>query len=501
MKILLIYPKYPDTFWSFNHALKFISKKAGLPPLGLLTVAAMLPEKWEKRIVDMNVSKLKDKDLEWSNYVFISAMSIQKGSVKEIISRCKNLGVKVVAGGPLFTASHEEFDDVDHLVLNEAEVTMPAFLEDLSNGYARHLYTSEEFPGIGESPVPLWELINMRKYYSMNIQYSRGCPFNCEFCDITTLFGHKVRTKTKSQILKELDNLYCLGWRGNVFFVDDNFIGHKDKLKREVLPAIIKWMEEKKHPFCFYTEASINLSDDSELMKLMVKAGFDTVFVGIESPNEESLMECNKVQNRNRDLIACIKKIQKYGLQVQGGFIVGFDNDPPLIFERLISFIQESSIVTAMVGLLNAPRGSDLYKRLVKEGRLLEEASGNNCDLQINFIPKMNREMLVNGYKKIIKTIYSPKHYYQRVKDFLKEFKPLRKRGFSLNKNYLGAFFKSIIFLGIIGKERVYYWKLFFWSLFRRPRLFSMAITFSIFGFHFRKIFEKLPDFAVTEKQ
>ncbi|MEA3346726.1 MAG: DUF4070 domain-containing protein, partial [Candidatus Auribacterota bacterium] len=482
MKALLIYPKYPDTFWSFKHALKFISKKAGLPPLGLLTVAAMLPEKWEKRFVDINVSKLKDKDLKWPDYVFISAMSIQKGSVKEIISRCKSLGIKVVAGGPLFTASHEEFDDVDHLVLNEAEVTMPAFLEDLSSGYAKHLYTSEEFPGIGESPVPLWGLINMKKYYSMNIQYSRGCPFNCEFCDITTLFGHKVRTKTKTQILKELDNLYCRGWRGNVFFVDDNFIGHKEKLKRELLPAIIKWMEKKKHPFCFYTETSINLSDDSELMQLMVEAGFDTVFVGIESPNEESLVECNKMQNKGRDLIACIKKIQKYGLQVQGGFIVGFDNDPPLIFERLISFIQESSIVTAMVGLLSAPRGSNLYKRLVKEGRLLEEASGNNCDLQINFIPKMNREVLVNGYKRIIRTIYSPKHYYRRVKDFLKEFKPLRKKVFYLNKNYLGAFLKSIFFLGIVGKERVHYWKLFFWSLFRRPRLFSMAITFSIFG-------------------
>ena len=499
MKILLIYPKYPDTFWSFKHALKFISKKAGLPPLGLLTVAAMLPEKWEKRVVDMNVSKLKDKDLEWPDYVFISAMSIQKGSVNEIISKCKNLGVKVVAGGPLFTASHEEFDDVDHLVLNEAEVTMPAFLEDLSSGYARHLYTSEEFPGIGESPVPLWGLINMKKYYSMNIQYSRGCPFNCEFCDITTLFGHKVRTKTKSQILEELDNLYRRRWRGNVFFVDDNFIGNKEKLKREILPAIIKWMKKKKYPFCFYTETSINLSDDSGLMRLMVEAGFDTVFVGIESPNEESLAECNKTQNKGRDLIACIKKIQKYGLQVQGGFIVGFDNDPPLIFERLISFIQESSIVTAMVGLLSAPRGSNLYKRLMKEGRLLEESSGNNCDLQINFIPKMNREELVNGYKKIISTIYSPKHYYRRVKDFLKEFKPLQKKVFYLNKSYLGAFLKSIFFLGIVGKERVHYWKLFFWSLFRRPRLFSMAITFSIFGFHFRKIFEKLPDFAVTE--
>ena len=489
MKILLVYPKYLNTFWSFKDALKFISKKANQPPLGLLTVAAMLPEEWEKKLVDMNVTTLRDKDLEWADFVLISAMSIQKASVKEVVNRCKKMGIKTVAGGPLFTTGYEDFEDVDHIVCNEAEVTVPAFLADLKNGCAKHIYTSKDFPDIEKTPIPLWELINMKEYADMNIQYSRGCPFNCEFCNISVLYGHKVRTKNRVQILAELENLYSQGWRADVFFVDDNFIGNKRRLKKEILPAIIEWMGRKRHPFSFNTEASIDLSDDEELMQLMVKAGFNSVFVGIETPNEESLAECNKVQNRNRDLLSCVKKIQKFGLQVQGGFIVGFDNDPPSIFERLSAFVQESGIVTAMVGLLNAPRGTNLYQRLVKEGRLLKDVTGDNTDFSINFIPKMDYEKLIKGYKRIISRIYSPEPYYKRVREFLRDYKPLQKKSFRFHFSYLGAFLKSILFLGIIEKERVYYWRLFFWSLFRRPKLFQLAITFAIYGFNFRKIF------------
>jgi radical SAM superfamily enzyme YgiQ (UPF0313 family) len=491
MKILLVYPKYIDTFWSFKDALKFISKKATHPPLGLLTVAAMLPKEWEKKVVDMNVNPLRDKDLQWADYVFMSAMSIQKESVKEVISRCKKIGVKTVAGGPLFTTGYEDFEDVDHFVLNEAEITLPTFLRDLKNGCAQRMYTSEEFPDIQKTPIPLWELINMKKYATMSIQYSRGCPFNCEFCNITALFGHKVRTKSTAQIIRELENMYSKGWRGDVFFVDDNFIGRKRTLKKETLPAIIEWMERKKYPFFFNTEASIDLSDDEELMQLMVRAGFNSVFVGIETTNEESLAECNKVQNENRDLLASVKKIQKFGLQVQGGFIVGFDNDPPSIFEKLIEFIQESGIVTAMVGLLNAPRNTRLYRRLVKEGRLLKDVSGDNTDFSINFTPAMDYETLMEGYKRIIKRIYSPEPYFKRVREFLRNYKPLGEKKFHFRFTYVKAFFKSILFLGILGRERFYYWKLFFWSLFRRPRIFHLAITFSIYGFHFRKVFKE----------
>ncbi len=490
MKILLVYPEYPDTFWSFKYALKFISRKATFPPLGLLTIAAMLPKEWEKKLVDMTVTTLSDSDIEWADYVFISAMSIQKESVKRVIVKCKRLGAKIVAGGSLFTSGYEDFEDVDHLVLNEAEITLPSFLKDLKEGSPKHIYTSDQWADIKKTPIPLWELADMKKYASMCIQYSRGCPFNCEFCDVTLLFGHKVRIKTKDQILAELENLYLRGWRSGVFIVDDNFIGNKRELKKEVLPAMIDWMKKRKHPFSFTTQVSINLSDDEELIQLMVQVGFNAVFVGIETPNEESLAECGKIQNQNRDLIACVKKIQRFGLQVQGGFIVGFDSDPPSIFERLIEFIQKSGIVTAMVGLLNAPRGTRLYQRLVKEDRLLKDVSGDNTDLSINFIPKMNYEVLINGYKRVLRTIYSPKYYYERILTLLRNFEPLQKKKYQFHLCYLNAFLKSIWLLGIRGKGRIYYWKLLFWSLFKRPQLFPLAVTFAIYGFHFRKIFK-----------
>ena len=489
IKILLVYPKYPDTFWGFKHALKFISKKASFPPLGLLTVAAMLPQEWEKKLVDMNVSVLNEDDLRWADYIFISAMAVQKKSALEVLKSSKKSGNKIVAGGPLFTMGHEEFEGVDHFVLNEAESTLPSFLDDLKKGCGRHIYTSKEWPDIRKTPYPQWDLIDMKKYASMSVQYSRGCPFNCEFCDIIVLNGHKPRTKGKEQVLGEVEGLYNHGWRGGVFFVDDNFIGNRKKLKLEILPSLIDWMKQKKYPFHFLTEASINLSDDEELMQLMVKAGFRRVFIGIETPNEESLAECNKYQNKNRDLIACVKKIQAAGLEVQGGFIVGFDNDPPSIFERQIRFIQKSGIVTAMVGLLNAPRGTRLYHRLKKENRLLNDPSGDNTNCSLNFIPKMNIETLINGYKNIVKTIYSPKHYYRRVITFLKGYKPkqlYRKTSFKFS--YFKAFLKSIWILGLRGKERLYYWKLISWTLIRRPRFISLAISFAIYGFHFRKI-------------
>ena len=488
MNILLVYPIYPDTFWSFKHALKFVSKKASFPPLGLLTVASMLPEDWNKKLIDMNANTLKDDDILWADYVFISAMSIQSESVNDVIQRCSNLNTKIVAGGPLFTSSSENYENVDHLVLNEAEITLPQFLSDLKEGKPKQKYTSEDWADITTTPLPLWDIVRMNNYTSMNLQYSRGCPYDCDFCDITVLYGRKPRTKTKEQVIAELDTLYFSGWRGPVFFVDDNFIGNKAKLKREILPAIADWMKKRKNPFYLNTEASINLADDEHLMHLMVKAGFEAVFIGIETPNDESLVECNKSQNRNRDLISSVKKIQQAGLEVQGGFIVGFDNDPPSIFEKLTSFIQESGIVTAMVGLLNAPKGTKLQKRLENEGRMLTDFTGNNTDFSINFIPRMDSETLLEGYQKILDKIYSPKYYYERVMRFMKEFEPKKKKVFHLNPNYILALFRSIFKLGVIGEERIYYWKLFFWSLVKKPELFSLAILFTIYGFHFRRI-------------
>ncbi len=491
MKILLVYPKYPRTFWSFSYALTFISKKASLPPLGLLTVAAMLPTDWELRLADKNVKRLSDADLRWADYVFLSAMSIQKESALSVIARCRALGVKVIAGGPLFTANPEEFGQVDHLVLNEAEITLPLFLEDLKKGTAGHVYTSSKWADVSATPTPRFDLLDFGAYASMNIQYSRGCPFDCEFCNITVLYGRAPRTKSKEQVLAELEALYSRGWRSGVFVVDDNFIGNKGKLKTNILPALIEWMEKRKRPFGLNTEVSINLADDEELMALMVRAGFDKVFVGIESPNEESLAECNKLQNKDRDLIASVKKIQRAGFEVQAGFIVGFDKDPATIFERLSAFIQESGIATAMVGLLNAPHGTRLYHRLKAEGRLTKAPTGDNTDFSINFIPKMNAEHLLTGYRKIVNTLYSPKVYYARVKTFLKEYHPPQARGGRIQLSHLRAAVKSVVRLGIIGRERFQYWKLLFWSLFRRPRLLPLAISLSIYGFHFRKVFAR----------
>jgi radical SAM superfamily enzyme YgiQ (UPF0313 family) len=492
IKILLVYPRYPDTFWSFRYAMKFIGRKASFPPLGLLTVAAMLPSAWEKRLVDLNIRSLADEDLEWADYVFISAMTIQRKSALEVISRCRQSGVKTVAGGPLFTTYHQDFPEVDHLVLGEGEFTLPLFLADLKNGEARHLYADEQRMDLVYSPIPLWELVDVNKYAAMNIQYSRGCPFDCEFCDITVLFGRKPRTKRLTQLIAELESLYEIGWRGAVFFVDDNFIGDRGKLKRELLPAIIDWMEERGRPFYFYTEASIDLADDDRLMELMVRAGFEEVFIGIETPYEEGHAESGKVQNSNRDLLASVKRIQRAGLQVHGGFIVGFDSDPPAIFDKQIRFIQESGIVTAMVGVLSAMRGTRLYQRLEREGRLLGEGSGNNMVNDLNFVPRMELKALLIGYRSILDTIYLPKNYYKRVISLLKEYRPQHLGKFHLQPGYIGALFKSILFLGVIGRERFHFWKLFFWSLSRRPRLFPLAITYAVYGFHFRTVAENI---------
>ncbi|MCG8308910.1 MAG: DUF4070 domain-containing protein, partial [Cytophagales bacterium] len=466
-----------------------ISKKAAHPPLGLITVAAMLPEPWKKKLVDLNIASLKEADIQWADYILVSAMSVQSKSVNEIIARCKKFNKKIIAGGPLFTAQYESFLSVDHLVLDEAEITLQPFLEDLEKGVPKHIYSSGEFADVTETPIPDYSLLQTEHYASLSIQYTRGCPFNCDFCDITALFGKKVRAKSTAQIIAELDHLNSRGYKGSLFFVDDNFIGNRRVLKKELLPAIIRWMEENDHPFYFQTEASVNLADDEALMKMMVKAGFSKVFVGIETPEEASLVECSKTQNNNRDLIEAIQKIQSFGMEVTAGFIVGFDNDSPSIFQRQIDFIQKSGIISAMVGLLNAPKKTRLYERLHKEGRILNDFDGDNTNFALNFIPKMNKEDLLEGYQKILHGIYSCRPYFERVKKFLAEFEPGVQYQTKVNMQKIKALFRSIIILGVLDKGRKYYWKLFFWSLFRKPKVFPLAITYAVFGFHYRKVF------------
>jgi radical SAM superfamily enzyme YgiQ (UPF0313 family) len=492
MNTLLIYPEFPDTFWSFKHALKFVGRKAVSPPLGLLTIASMLPEMWEKRLVDLNVQPLTEADLAWADIVMVSAMAVQQDSAREVLARCRDAGVRTVVGGPLFSTLPDAFaHEADHQVLGEAEITLAPFLADLANGCARPLYATEEHPELDRTPVPAWELADLKQYDSMPLQFSRGCPFNCDFCNVTTLLGHRPRTKSAAQIIAELEALYAAGWRRSVFFVDDNFIGNKQVLKRELLPALIKWRRSKpglsRRGMPFNTEASINLADDDELVALMLEAGFGKVFIGIETPDDSSLAECGKSQNRRRDLLADVKKLQNAGIGVQAGFIVGFDNDTPSTFQRQIAFIQQSGIVTAMVGLLQAPAGTELYARMKEEGRLLGESIGNNVDVVTNVLPAMGMEALRAGYRQIMAHIYAPGHYTERVKTFLGEYK-LPKVASPVTWVELQAFVRSIYELGIKDGDRRHYWDLMLWTLARRPALLPLAVTMAIYGHHFRTI-------------
>ncbi|NLL14747.1 MAG: DUF4070 domain-containing protein [Fibrobacter sp.] len=488
MNILLIYLEVPPTFWSFKHALKFVNKKAALPPLGLLTVSNLLPSNWQKRLIDLNISKLKDSDIEWADYVFISGMIVQKASAIETISRVKKWNKFIVAGGPLFTTGYSEFEEVDCFVLNEGEITIPMFLEDLQKGTLQRIYTSKEKPDITKTPAPDWSLIRMKDYASMALQISRGCPFNCEFCDIVIINGRIPRVKTPQQVIAEFDALYDAGWRGSLFVVDDNFIGNKAKVT-EILKEIGAWMKKKKRPFVLYTEASINLADDPEIMHLMREANFNCVFVGIETPEEEGLQSCGKVQNTNKNLQEKVKILQNNGFEVQAGFIVGFDTDTVKTFDNMIRFIQSSGIVTAMVGLLNALPETQLFQRLQSTGRILKKPSnGNNTDFTINFIPKMDVDTLILGYKRVLNSIFSPKNYYSRIKTHLKEYRQTSKAPPLPISLQLRALTKAVWKLGIREKGQRHFWKLFIWTTICRPKMLPNAITLSIYGFHYRRV-------------
>lgn len=484
MNILLINPKYPETFWSFKHVLRFISKKAAFPPLGLLTVAAILPGGWQKKLVDLNVEPLTDATLDWADVVFVGAMLVQKESAQEAIDRAKAAGKRVVAGGPAFTAASELFTGVDHFVLNEGEITLPMFVRDFLAGTPQPRYTSNEKPDIAKTPAPLWQLIRMKNYATMSVQFSRGCPFNCEFCDIIVMNGRVPRTKSPSQMLGELESLRKAGWRGSVFIVDDNFIGNKDKVKA-FLRELITWQKARKYPFTFFTEASLNLAQDEELMRLMSAANFHKVFLGIETPSLDSLKECSKHQNTTLDLAKAVNAIQSNGMQVMAGFIVGFDSDTERIFETQMQFIQRIGVVTAMVGMLAALPGTRLWHRLQAEDRLLGETSGENTDGSLNFIPKMGVDTLVKGYKDLVNSLYAPKEYYARVNTFLKHYRPTAFSRVTWSETV--ALFRSFWTIGLRSRAKALYWKLILKTLFTKFKAFPTAVEMAICGLHFEK--------------
>ena len=487
MNILLVYPEYPPTYWSFRFAVPFQRRKASYPPLGLMTILPMLPKEWNKKVVDLNTTTLQDEDLLWADVVMISAMIVQKESAQETIRRARALGKRIVAGGPLWAIESSHTDPVDHIIVGESELLLPQFIADLENGNPKPVYDSSHLPELLNTPVPDFDCVRLKNYSSMLLQYSRGCPFNCEFCDIIEIFGRKVRTKSNSQFLNEIDTLYGKGWRGSVFIVDDNFIGNKTAI-RNLLPEIIDWQKKHKYPFNFFTEASVNLSRETDMIESMVEAGFRKVFLGIETPVQESLKLTQKAQNTTMDLVESVRKIQRAGLEVLSGFIVGFDSDPPDVFNRVIEFIRHAAIPVSMVGILSALPGTQLTRRLLKEGRLLSESNGNNTLLDLNFIPKMDPTKLVEGYKKIVTSIYTSKDYYQRVLDFLSHYKPRIRQ--KLNAEDVLAFCNSIVKLGIQHSDRKEYWKFLYQAYRTNRQAFSEAVTLAIMGYHFQKVTE-----------
>jgi radical SAM superfamily enzyme YgiQ (UPF0313 family) len=492
MKTLLVYPEFPDTYWSFRHALSFEGKRSAYPPLGLLTVSAMLPNWWERRLVDMNIQPLDPSDIEWADVVFASAMIVQKDSLRRVVELCKAEGKRVVIGGPYAASGAKHLPEADHIFLGEAETTLPEFIRDLERGVPKRIYQAAERPALSVAPIPDFHLADLQCYSAMPVQYSRGCPFQCEFCDIIEIYGRVPRTKSNEQMLAELDALFQAGWRGTVFIVDDNFIGNKRNVKR-LLPVLADWSERHGRPFSFLTEASVNLAEDDELLDGMRRAYFRRVFLGIETPVEASLKEAQKGQNLRRNLLDSIRKIQSHGMEVMAGFIVGFDNDPDDIFERQIEFIRESAIPIAMVGLLTALPDTQLWRRLEREGRLLLESTGNNTDGSLNFIPKMEAARLIEGYKSIMRAIYSPGEYYQRALDCLER---VVSGALESQRNRFSSdvvtLFRIALALGVRDSARGEFWRYLRLALTRHHGKFAEAMRLAAVGYHFRKLTEGL---------
>jgi len=482
MNVLLIYPEFPDTFWGFRHALPFIGKRSAYPPLGLLTVSALLPRHWIRRLVDLNVEPLRDEDLAWADVAFLSAMLIQGPSLSELLARCRHAGVRTVVGGPIASTGHAALRDADHVVRGEAEVVAAELAADLEAGAARARYDAPGWTDMTTVPPPELRLARMRRYSAMPVQYSRGCPFCCEFCDVIELFGRRPRTKTPEQVLEEFDQLYRSGWRGSVFIVDDNFVGNRLAIKA-LLPRLAGWMRARGNPFSLFTQASVNLAEDDELLALMREARFNKVFVGIETPIAECHRAAGKTQNAGADLLACVRRIQEHGMEVMGGFIVGFDQDSPDVFEKQIDFIREAAIPVSMVGLLTALPNTQLWRRLSEEGRILRESMGNNTEALLNFIPRMNADALLAGYRQVLASIYSPSEYFERAQAMLSRLgaAPKTRRVFS---DYV-ALCRSFVRQGIVARYRVAYWRFLGKTLLRTPRHLGLAVTLAIMGHHF----------------
>jgi len=425
----------------------------------------------------------------------LSAMHIQRGSLAAIIEKCRARGLRTVVGGPIASSLSTDELKADHVVIGEAESLITDLARGLEQGTAEPVYRAAERPEMSSSPLPGLSLIKMHRYSTMAVQYSRGCPFNCEFCDIIEIYGRRPRTKSVAQVLAELDQLRAAGWREAVFIVDDNFIGNKARAK-ELCVALAEWRSQYKISFDFNTEASLNLADDPELMQLMKDAGFVSVFLGIETPDESGLVACNKLQNTRRSLLDSVAVIQSYGMQVMGGFILGFDTDRDDIFDRMVEFIQKSGIPIAMVGLLQAMPGTQLFRRLRNEGRILDAGRGDNTDDKLNFLPSMDAARLVEGYRSVLKRIYSCEAYYERVKLYLNRTHPRNSESNTrqqwLTVSNARAFVTSIVRQGVFGQQRWSYWKFLMTVATRYRHCVGAAMTLAVMGYHFQVMTRRL---------
>ena len=486
MNVLHIYPICPkDNFWSSAGSLWFVGKKAAIAPLPAPTIGAMLPSDWNQKLVDMNIESLEDRDISWANMVFISAMIIQEKSTLEVIARCRSLNKRMVAGGPLFfNAKPDDFPGVDHIFIGEAEITLPLFLKDLANGTAKRIYQSAEKPELCLSPLPKIDLIKMQKYTIMPMQYSRGCPHRCEFCSVYAMLGTKLRVKSPTQIIAELDAYYNAGWRGTIFFVDDNFIGLLHEA-RKMLTALIGWQKKHHFPFDFMTQTSIKLADDDDLLKMMRLARFKKVFIGIETVNEASLKSCNKLQNTGRDLADCVKKIMRSGLQVMAGFIVGLDGDKLDIFRDLYDFIQKTGIVVAMVNPVLILPWTELEKRMRKEGRLIADPEKDPGSFGLNYRPIMGARELMEGYRWLQEKLYGKKDYYRRVQQMIRNLKPTRGR--MPSRVELRALFLSLWKIGILSHDWRYF-RLLLRTFVEKTDLMTEAVQAAIMHVHYQRV-------------
>ncbi|MBI2945044.1 MAG: B12-binding domain-containing radical SAM protein [Candidatus Wallbacteria bacterium] len=496
-KILFVHPEHHTSYWGFQYSLPLFGKKAMHPPLGLVTVAAMLPRNWDIRLVDMNIEALSDADILWSDMVFTGGMTSQAVSLLDLLDRCKRLERPTVVGGP-FGSGHPARlgDKPTHLVLDEAEITLPRFLADLEQGTPKPIYRSETKPDVTTTPLPRFDLLKLGKYGIMDIQFSRGCPFNCEFCDIITLYGRVPRTKSADQTLAELQALYDLGYRGPLFLVDDNFIGNK-KAVRLLLEKMIPWMKEREYPFYVTTEASLNLADDGDLLESMRLAGFKRVFLGIETPSKESLKETQKLQNMRRDMVDSVHDILDHNIEVMAGFIVGFDNDLEDIFERQIEFITKAEIPWAMTGVLAAIPNTQLWTRLEKEGRLLGYHSGDQFG-RTNFVTKMDPDKLMHGFQRILERVYAPQAYFDRVRAVIERLDRAGHPNLHLKQvNPLQLALVTLIAIvvqGVLSSYRAVWWRFIFWLATQHPSKYVAGIMNSIVGHHFIKYTAELLD-------